>query len=364
MGAFENFLVWGRPDIPSVTDVEASAPQNNPDAAWSAAISVVDRDVAMSVPSVARARNILCSTLAGMPIECYNKLNGAHIEPNRVINQPDSRVPGSYVYAWVAEDLLFRGVSYGIVMNLYSDGRISEWTRVNPTDVLPQYDAFGINVIGYLYKGNPTPQSGIGSLIVFYGLDEGVLARAGRTISAAHALEKAAANFAKNPVPQMALKSTGAMLTKERITKLLTNFNSSRSTNGTAFLNADVDLAVLGFDPAKMQLNEARQYVALEIARAMGISAYFLSAETTSMTYSNAVSERKQLIDFGLRHIATSIEQRLNMPDFTPSTVEVRYSYDDFLRGSALERAQVYQILNQLGAMSVEQIQQEEDLIK
>jgi len=29
-----------------------------------------------------------------------------------------------------------------------------------------------------------------------------------------------------------------------------------------------------------------------------------------------------------------------------------------------LERAQVYQILNSIGAMSVEQIQEEEDLIK
>lgn len=365
MGVFENFLVWGKPDAPSaISDVEASYPQNNPDLIWSPLQATVDRNTAMSVPSVARARNIICSTVASLPIECYNKLNGAHVEPNRVINQPDSRVPGSYVYAWVAEDLLFRGISYGIVMSLYSDGRISEWTRLDPNSVSPEYDAFGVNIIGYTINGNRAPLSGVGSVITFWGLDEGLLARAGRTIRAAHALEKAAESFAKNPVPQMALKSTGAMLTKERITKLLTSFNSSRSTNGTAFLNADVDLAVLGFDPAKMQLNEARQYVALELARATGISAYFLSAETTSMTYSNTVNERKQLIDFSLRPIITSIEQRLNMPDFTPSTIEVRYSYDDFLRGSALERAQVYQILNQLGAMSVEQIKEEEDLIK
>ncbi len=32
--------------------------------------------------------------------------------------------------------------------------------------------------------------------------------------------------------------------------------------------------------------------------------------------------------------------------------------------GSALERAQVYEILNRIGAMSVEQIQEEEDLIR
>jgi hypothetical protein len=40
-----------------------------------------------------------------------------------------------------------------------------------------------------------------------------------------------------------------------------------------------------------------------------------------------------------------------------------RFALDDFLRGNALERAQVYEILNRIGAMSVEQIQREEDLI-
>jgi len=195
-------------------------------------------------------------------------------------------------------------------------------------------------------------------------MDEGLLSRAGRTIRAAIALERAAENFAQSPVPTMALKSNGTNLTAERITKLLSSWNQSRKTNSTAFLNADIDLQVLGIDPTKLQLNEARQYVSLELARATGIPAYFLSSETTSMTYSNAVSERKALIDFSVRNILIPIEQRLSMPDFATLNTETRFDLDDFLRGSALERAQVYQILNQLGAMSVEQIQEEEDLIR
>jgi phage portal protein BeeE len=119
----------------------------------------------------------------------------------------------------------------------------------------------------------------------------------------------------------------------------------------------------LGIDPAKLQLNEARQYVALELARACNLPAYFVSAETTSMTYSNSVSERRSLVDFSLRPILTAIEQRLSMPDFISSTNEVRFSLDDFLRGNPLERAQVYEILNRIGALSVEEIREEEDLI-
>jgi HK97 family phage portal protein len=141
-------------------------------------------------------------------------------------------------------------------------------------------------------------------------------------------------------------------------------FRSARNTRATAFLNADVELTALGFDPQKLQLNEARQYLALELARAVGIPASFLSAETTSMTYSNMTAERKALIDFSLRNVVTPIEQRLSAADFVPNGVEVRFDIDDFLRGSALERAQVYEILNRIGAMSIEQIQEEEDLIR
>jgi HK97 family phage portal protein len=152
-------------------------------------------------------------------------------------------------------------------------------------------------------------------------------------------------------------------LPAERIAKLLEAWRAARTNKSTAFLNADVELQALGIDPAKLQLNEARQYVALELARACNLPAYFVSAETTSMTYSNTTSERRGLIDFSLRPILSAIEQRLSMPDFVSSTTEIRFSLDDFLRGNALERAQVYQILNTIGAMSVEQIREEEDLI-
>jgi HK97 family phage portal protein len=326
-------------------------------------LSSATREQAMAIPTIARARNILCS-LATLPLEQYVKSTGAHIEPNRVINQPDSRVPGSAIYAFIAEDLLFRGVAYGIVLSMYADGRIQEWTRVAPDRVTYKTNANQTEIIGYTVDGMDVPPMGVGSLVVFNGLDEGFLSRAGRTIRAAIALENASEAFAKEPVPMMVLKSNGTNLTSERIGKLLEAWRVARTTRSTAFLNADVELQAMGIDPNKLQLNEARQYVALELCRAIGLPAFFASAETTSMTYSNATAERRSLIDFGGRNLLLAIEQRLSMPDFVPAGSEIRFSLDEYLRGNPLERAQVYEILNRIGAMSVEQIQEEEDLIK
>jgi HK97 family phage portal protein len=324
------------------------------------------RQLAMSVPSVARARNIICGTIGSLPLTTFNRITGEYVDPQRVINQPDPRVAGFVIYNWLAEDIWLYGVGYGQVLEMYSTtdgGRVRAWTRVSPERVTVDTDFRNTVIESYKVDGMAVPNSGVGSLIRFDGPDEGLLHRAGKTISAAVYLENAAVNYAKEPNPSMILKSNGTNLTAERVSSLLSAWRTARQSRSTAFLNADVDLKEFGFDPKSLQLAEARQYVALELARACGIPAYFLSAETTSMTYSNAVSERRSLVDFSLRPILKAIEERLSLPDFVPNPVMVRFSLDDFLRGNALERAQVYEILNRIGAMSVEQIQREEDLI-
>ena len=369
MGAIRDFF------FPSVapsksSDVEASlTPIQVQDSVYAVLQSSTTstRRLAMSVPSVARARNIICGTIGSLPLEQYNKLTGAHIEAPRVIHQPDPRVPGSLIYTWLAEDIWLYGFGYGQIIDQYAvtdGGKIRAWTRISPDRVTVHTNVNNTEIVSYSVDGKQVPSQGVGSLVRFDGFDEGFLHRAGKTVNAAVYLENAAVNYAKEPVPSLILKSTGTNLPAERVSSLLSAWRNARQSRSTAFLNADVDVKEFGFDPKSLQLAEARQYVSLELARACGIPAYFLSAETTSMTYSNSISERRSLVDFSLRPILTAIEKRLSMPDFVAQTTDVRFDLDDFLRGNPLERAQVYEILNRIGAMSVEQIQEEEDLIR
>ncbi len=371
MGAIRDFFF---PQVQSakpekVSDVQAAlTPVQISDSVYNilGGATNTTRQLAMSVPSVARARNIICGTIGSLPLTTFNRITGQYVDPHRVINQPDPRVAGFVIYNWLAEDIWLYGAGYGQVLEMYSStdgGRVRAWTRVSPERVTVDTDFRNTEITGYKVDGSSVPLQGVGSLIRFDGPDEGLLHRAGKTIAAAVYLENAAVNYAKEPAPSMVLKSNGTNLTAERISALLSAWKTARQSRSTAFLNADVNLEQFGFDPKSMQLAEARQYVALELARACGIPAYFLSAETTSMTYSNAVSERRSLVDFSLRPILKAIEERLSLPDFVPNPVMTRFALDDFLRGNALERAQVYEILNRIGAMSVEQIQREEDLI-
>jgi hypothetical protein len=371
MGAIRDFLF---PQVQTakptkVSDVEAAlTPIQISDSVYNilGGATNTTRQLSMSVPSVARARNIICGTIGSLPLTTFNRITGEFVDPHRVINQPDPRVAGFVIYNWLAEDIWMYGAGYGQVLEMYAatdGGRVRAWTRVSPERVTVDTDFLNTEINGYKVDGKAVPLQGVGSLIRFDGPDEGLLHRAGKTIAAAVYLENAAVNYAKEPSPMMVLKSNGTNLTADRISALLSAWKTARQSRNTAFLNADIDLQQFGFDPKTMQLAEARQYVALELARACGIPAYFLSAEQTSMTYSNAVTERRSLVDFSLRPILKAIEERLSLPDFVPNPVMVRFALDYFLRGNALERAQVYEILNRIGAMSVEQIQREEDLI-
>ena len=67
--------------------------------------------------------------------------------------------------------------------------------------------------------------------------------------------------------------------------------------------------------------------------------------------------------DFAFRNYMSIIEQRLSFADFTPAGNRVSFDLDDFLRGNPYERAQVYEILNRIGAMSIDEIREEEDML-
>jgi HK97 family phage portal protein len=357
-------------------DIAASLPVTSLDSLtpFFGGVNTATREEAMSVPTVARGRNIICSSIASIGLEVIDRSTGMEIEDAtpRVIRTPDPRVPGSATYVWTCEDLLFYGYAYWQITELFSDTyRVRSVQRVSPARVTIQTNSLATEIEYYMVDGSPVPNSGIGSLVVFNGNDEGLLNRAGKTIRTGAELERAAAMYAREPVPSMVLKSNGTALPADRIAKLLDSWSTARRNRSTAFLNADVTLESVGFDPEKLQLNQARSYVSTELARALGIPAYYVDAETgSSMTYSNATTQRQTLLDFSLIPLMTSISERLSMPDFVPQSQRVEYDLSDYLRGSDLERAQIYKTLNSIvdaegnAALTVDEIRQAEEMIR
>lgn len=319
----------------------------------------------ISIPSATRAKNIIAQSIASIPLVLRDRTTGVRLDAPRVIDTPDPRLPGQATYGWTASDILLYGFAYWQIKLLYQDTfRVREIVRISPDRVGIETNANSTEIVGYTIDGTRVPDSGVGSLVVFYNPgDVGVLNRAGRTIRTGAELERAAMNYAREPIPSMVLKSNGSALPSDRIAKLLEQWGIARRSRTTAFLNSDINLEKVGFSPDELGLNTAREHIATEISRACGIPAYFTDSPSgSSMTYSNAVTARQTLLDFSLIPICDAISQRLSMPDFTPSSQVIRHDFDVYLRGSAFERAQIYEILNRIGVMTADEIAQKEDM--
>jgi HK97 family phage portal protein len=302
----------------------------------------VTREQAMTVPAIARSRNILAGSIGTIPMESYNKLTGVRINNRTLIVQPDPALPRVNTITWLVDDLIFYGRGYLQVLDVSpEDGRPFRARRIDPRRVQATIDSSGTLITGYQVDSKNVPSSGLSSLIVFNAIDEGVLARGGMTISSAIALEQAAYNMASEPVPQMVLMNEGMNLPSDQVSAVMDTFRRARRERSTAYIEGPIKLEVVGMDSAQMQLVEARQHLSSEIARLMGIPAWYLNAENASATYSNVNSERRALVDFGLRNYLTIIEDRLSMDDVTPRNQIVRFDLDDFLRGNAAERVEM-----------------------
>ena len=310
------------------------------------------RHDAMSVPAVARARNLICGTIASMPLEMFvQDVETQELRqqpPLPWVRQPQADMPRMTTLAYTVDSLWFYGRAYWMVTRTYAeDGRPQEFRWVDPLDVSFDTDLETGLITRYYYRSIPVPTSGRGSLVVFTSIDEGLLVRAGQTIKTAVELERASLEFARNPAPSITLKNTGVDLPADQVRSLLEGWRESRRASGgaVAYLSAAMELSSVGFSPKDLAMVEAREFSVAEIARATNIPPALLGANIGSMTYQNVQAERRSLVDLALQPYMSAIEQRLSMDDVLPRGTSVMFQPNDFLRATPIEEAQLLSVL-------------------
>lgn len=325
----------------------------------------VDRETAMSLPAIVRCRNLIAGTIASIPLHLYRKSNDQRIGSPKWLEQPSISQPRSVTLAWTIDSLLFNGVAYWRVTEQYQDdGRPARFEWIAPQRVTVQADPENFYVTQYYVDGKEVPMSGLGSLITFQGLSEGILDTGASIIWQAYKVQQAAYNSALSPQPTGVLKNTGADLSEQEVSQLLNTWKSARQRGATAYLTSTLEYQPSQFSPKDMGYVDLIQNLTTQIARLCNIPAYYLSAdENNSMTYANVQDERKQLISLALQPYITAIETRLSMDDVTNSQNFVRFAIDDtFLRADTITRLTAIEKMISLGLITVEQAQEMEDL--
>jgi len=322
----------------------------------------LSRRDAMSVPSIARARNLLCGTVASIPLEYYKTSTGEVIAPPRWIKQLSKTQPSFITLSWIVDSLLFYGVSYLLVTDRYSeDGRPAQFEWVANTRVTFTTDLYGIHVTQYFIDASPVDMNDI---VTIQGFDEGVLERGGRTIQAAIDVERAAATNSANPQPAGYLRNNGADLPPNEVQGLLSAWKRGAQTNSTRYLTSTLEYNAVAFSPKDMMYQDAIRSLSTQIARLTNIPAYLLSSEDNqSMTYSNVQDERKQFYALSIEPYIQAVQSRLSMDDISTAGHEVKFAVaDTFLKQDPLTELAVIEKMLALGLISTEQAMEMTDL--
>jgi HK97 family phage portal protein len=326
--------------------------------------TIVTRAQALQVPSIKRCRDLICGTIASIPLEYYKKSTGEMITAPRWVHQPSKAQPRFETLYFTLDSLLMYGVSYWIITETYlEDNRMANADWVANNRVTFNTDANNNFVTQYYLDGKPLPMSGLGSLITFQK-DEGILAVGGSTIKAALDAQKAASVALETPSATGYLKNSGADLPPAEVSGLLAAWKRARQNNGTAYLTSTLEYQTTGFSPKDMAYQDAIQGLATECARLCSVDPYYVSASmNTTMTYANVQDERKQLVALTLQSYVSAVEARLSMDDISTAGHYVKFALDDtFLRTEPMERLLVLEKMLALGLITTEQAMEMEDL--
>ena len=327
--------------------------------------NAIVRQDAMAVPTVSRCQALITGIISSIPMEMYSLKTGKEL-PNYVwVDQPDKRQPRAVTIAWTIDSLFHYGQSFWRVTELYQDdNRPARFEWVQNDLVTTKYNWDNTEVEYYMVNNVRVPMEGVGSLITFQALGQGLLLRAGNTIRAALDIEKAAAIAAQTPMPTSVIKNNGADLPDEQVSGIMNAWKLARQNRSTAYLTSTLDVQQFGFSPKDMAYAEAKQFYALELARACNVPAEMVDAQVMkSQTYQNVLDARKEFFAYTLQPYVTAIEDRLSMDDLTPRGQVVRFSVDEtFLRGNPLDRLAVTEKLLTLGLIDINQAKEMEDL--
>ena len=298
-------------------------------------VDVWSREAAMSVPSISRARDLLCSAVASLPLTLWslkwdqpNRRNvEEQIPPALWMNRPDPNRTRQFILSWTCDDLLFLARSYWKVTKRYeSTGYPAAFEWMPAADV--NIDATG--KITFLGKVVPAED-----VVEFLSPLDGLLFTGWRAIQTAVNLDAAAERFSTAEIPAgwLAQRENSEPMTVDELTSMAELWAAARQQRTTAALNPYLEYHESAMDPSRLQLVEARQHQAVELARVANIPAYFLNAPAgTGMTYMNTAQAKQDLVDFGAMPFIGAIEQTLGGPNVTPNGQAVRLDLSAWLR--------------------------------
>ncbi len=277
------------------------------------------RAEAITIPAVARAENLLVSTISRFPLVALDE-SGPIAEQPDFLSRTETAVTPHERIAWTVIDLVHYGVALWLVERDNDD-------RIISANYCPEA-AWKFNEAGEIeVNDKPADEK---SVILFNSPFAGLLNIASRTLRGARDMEESWTSHVRNPIPAAIFSHTDAndQLTQDEVDSLLSDWrNARRDRDGAvAYIPPGLKFEALGEIDAQLHV-EGRNGVRTDVGSFLNIPVAMLDGTigVDSLTYSTTEGNRNRFLDESVPFWTDPIEARLSMDDVVPRGTRVRF---------------------------------------
>lgn len=285
------------------------------------------RAAAMRIPAAARARNLVVTSVAPLPLVQYRGAERVNPQPSWLTRPApgDSTTP-QHRMAWTLDDLIWYGWSCWWV-DRGADTFPSAARRINQGDWHVDAD---LNVCV-----NGTPVEDPRNIVLIPGFHEGVLTYGRDSLDDTRALYRNVRRRLATPTAGLNLQETGSErpLTDDEIDTLIDRWSLARrgENGGVSFTSKGIQAVPMPGDDGALMI-EARNAAAVDVARMIGVSAGLVDATTpkASLNYETKEGRNEELVDRDLSLYMGPVAARLSLDDVTPRGSRIAYDLSTF----------------------------------
>lgn len=299
------------------------------------------RQIAMKVPTISRARDLMASVIGCLDLEMYrdvwngNELEAVPLAPRSWLSNIDPMVTNNFILSWTFDDLFFYGRAFWFIKSRTADGYPASFERL-PASMITTADQAGPVWFGpsnqIYFNGLPIESENV---VQFLSPVQGLLYTSADAITTALKLEDSARKNAESAIPAGVLRQvSGEPLSAQELADMASAFNRARMTNQTAALNEYLTYEATTATPDKMLLIDSRDFQARELCRAANIPNYLAGIDQGSYQYTTSQGAREDLYLFGAKAFIDCIAQTLSRDQILPHGTYIKFDVEAYLSES------------------------------
>lgn len=333
----------------------------------------VNVDTALSVPAIWAAVNFIAGTIAGLPLQVYQKQpDGGRKKSDgllsRILHDSINEDMSSFEWRKYSFEQVLTGGRSITYIEKEASGQIVNLYPLDPTKVRVErlvdgkkiyrvnsrvYDSKEILDIPFMLKANMTDARGPISQ------NKDVI---GMAISATRYGSKAFQSGGIPPAVLIGPFSSGAAAARASEDVAASTMKLAKEGRPIMALPLGHDLKSIGLDPEKMQLLELQQFSIEQIARIYSLPPVFLQ-DLTHGTFSNTEQQDLHFVKHTVKRWVEQFEQEMNLKFFgRGSDFYVEFNVDGLLRGDFKTRMEAYATSIQNGIRTPNEVRAIENL--